>query len=172
MANISTVRLRLRQLVKKFNIDKPNEILEIEFDDERLKELNEAICDLSYQCKGEHDSGLYDLYGRWRYENNFHWQQETNALYDALERLGCEGLRAFYVDYECGDQFVYYTELLISNRKAIHLHRETYTYTEFSNKAQVPYANDEDLADFEQEARLEDAMLDYFDAWSEQDLVD
>lgn len=170
MANISNTRLRLRQLVKKFNIDKPNELLEIEFDDEKLKELHEAICDLSYQCKGEHDSGLYDLYGRWYYENNFHWEKETNALYDALERLGCEGLRAFYVDYESGDQFVSFTELFISNRKAVHIHREQYSYLEFAKKFNVEYTNDDD-EDFEQESRIEDAMLEYFDDWSEQDIV-
>lgn len=176
MANVSNTRLRLRQLVKKFNVDKPNEILEIEFDDEKLKELHEAILDLSYECKGDHfGDDLYDLYGRWYYENNFHWEKETNALYDALERLGCEGLRAFYVDYDGGMQFVTYTELLISNRKAVHIHREQYNYLDFASKFNVAYKNepdDENDEDFEQESRIEDAMLDYFDEWSEQDIID
>lgn len=174
MANASSVRLQIKSLVKKFNDDKPNDLLDIDFDDERLSNLSKAICDLSYECEGiDCGSGIFDLFGRWHYAVNFSWENETEALYNALDELGCEGFDGSFVDWECGMSEVIFGDIVVRDRAVNFTETEVYSYQGFADMVGLKYIDPSELTTdnideyHEQNSVLEDAMLDYFDEWSE-----
>lgn len=174
MANASSVRVRVKNLVKKFNDNGKNEILEVDFDSELMSNFSKAMCDLSYECEGiDCGDGQFDVFGRWHYEGNFNWEAETEALYNALEELGCEGFEATFVDWECGMSEVIFGDLVVRDRAVNFTETEFYSYKEFANKVGVPCIDPSELTTenideyHEQNFILEDAMLDYYDEWSE-----